>query len=162
VAANNNKAVHQVLVDADACPVKKEICEIAGEFGLTVRFVASISHHSRREQDYPHLHYHYVDNHSQAVDLAIMNRLKPGDIVVTQDIGLAAMVLGAGGRALTPRGYVFRPETIDDLLERRHLEAKARQAGKRTRGPKVFGSAERRNFIVSFRELIKDAVNFCS
>ncbi|MFZ3170874.1 MAG: YaiI/YqxD family protein [Carboxydocellales bacterium] len=160
VKANNNKAVSQILVDADACPVKKEICQIAGEFGLTVRLLVSIAHHSRQHLEYPEVYYHYVDNQDQAVDLAIMNRLQPGDIVVTQDIGLAAMVLGRRGRALTPRGYIFKSETIGELLEMRHIEAKARQAGQRTRGPKVFDSGERHNFIAAFRAIIKEAVNF--
>lgn len=156
MAANNIKAVQQVLVDADACPVKREIVAIAREFGLTVWFLASIAHHSSRLLGGPDVHWHFVDKGPQSVDLEILNRLHPGDVVVTQDIGLAALVLGGRGKALTPRGYVFDEATINGMLETRHLEAKARQAGKRCKGPKSFNSAERTSFSVSFRAILKE------
>ena len=66
----------------------------------------------------------------------MVNLSARGDLVVTQDWGLAAMVLGKGAAALSPTGRVFRKETIDFLLEERNLKAKHRRSGGRTRGPK--------------------------
>ncbi len=160
MVANNNMIVFRILVDADACPVKKEICETAAENGLEVYFIASIAHHSNQSLAYEQLKYLYVDNRSQAVDLAIMNNLRPGDVVVTQDIGLAAMVLGGKGCAISPRGYIFRQDNIDGLLETRHIEAKARQVRIRTKGPKPYDQQERQNFVSSFRAMIKKLLIF--
>lgn len=158
--ANNIMIVFRILVDADACPVKQEICELAAEYGLEVIFLASIAHHSQQQINYAHLKYIYVDNQSQAVDLAIMNQLQPGDIVVTQDIGLAAMVLGRGGQAISNRGMIFRQDNIESLLETRHFEARARQMGQRTKGPKPFTKLERKNFSTSLAAMIKKMLIF--
>ncbi len=82
----------------------------------------------------------------QATDLALANRARPGDVVVTQDWGLAALVLGRGCRAVSPGGYTYRPETIGFLLEEREIKARYRRGGGRTKGPRPRGAGDEARF----------------
>ena len=76
-----------------------------------------------------------VDKQKDSVDFALMNRLTKNDIVVTQDYGLAAMVLGKGARVLDQNGRVYTDDNIENLLMDRHMGQKIRRAGGRTKGP---------------------------
>jgi hypothetical protein len=122
----------KIIIDADATPKNAlGICRKAAmKFSVSLVTVASFNH--RIESD---LHV-VVGDASQETDLQVVNLSARGDLVVTQDWGLAAMVLGKGAAALSPTGRVFRKETIDFLLEERNLKAKHRRSGGRTRGPK--------------------------
>lgn len=122
----------RILVDADACPRSVlQIClKLAQKYGLTVWTVASFNHNIESD------HHIVVGNASQEADLKIMNLTEPGDIVITQDWGLAAMVLGKGAKCLSPTGREYNVATMDFLLEEREVKAKLRRAGGRTRGPK--------------------------
>jgi uncharacterized protein YaiI (UPF0178 family) len=84
--------------------------------------------------------------------------LQPGDVVVTQDIGLAAMVLGRGASALGPRGRIFHLATIDAELLVRHEEKKLRRAGGRHGGPRPFNDEDREHFIDSLERLLREAL----
>ncbi len=122
----------KILVDADACPKPVlQICfRLARKYNLAVWTVASFNHNIDSD------HHIVVGNASQEADLKIMNLTKPGDIVITQDWGLAAMVLGKGAKCLSPMGREYNIATMDFLLEEREVKAKLRRAGGRTRGPK--------------------------
>ncbi|MGV8082017.1 MAG: DUF188 domain-containing protein [Coriobacteriia bacterium] len=94
---------------------------------------------------------------SDAADFAIVERLEPADVVVTQDIGLAAMVLGRGARAIGPRGRVFSLATIDSDLEVRHAEKRERRAGRRTHGgPRAFEEEDRERFSTALERLLSE------
>jgi uncharacterized protein YaiI (UPF0178 family) len=123
----------KILVDADACPVKDIILDLAKQQKLKVIWVVSLNHYSRREDPVQVVG---VDALPQAVDIALINRVEPMDIVVTQDYGLAALVLGKKGKAISPTGYIFTERTLDSLLEKRHLRATARRAGFKIKGPR--------------------------
>jgi hypothetical protein len=104
-------------------------------YGFAVLTVASVNH---MHATWGPWHLHLVTGpEAEATDLAVANRARRGDVVVTQDWGLAALVLGRGCRAISPTGRVYRPDTIDLLLEERHLKAKFRRGGGRTRGPRA-------------------------
>ena len=122
----------RVIIDADACPksVRAIISDLTAVHGWEMVTVASFKHNIEGT----HLHI-TVGDESQAVDLAVINLAKKGDIVVTQDWGLAAVLLGKGAKVVSPSGRIYRDEKIDFLLEERHLKAKVRRAGGRTRGP---------------------------
>ena len=122
----------KILVDADACPkYALRICrETAQKYGVPLVTVANFNH--RIESD----HHIIVGNDPQEADLKIINSTEAGDIVVTQDWGLAAIVLGKGARCLSPAGREYRPDRIDFLLEERDIKAKFRRGGGRTKGPK--------------------------
>jgi len=121
----------RILVDADACPVKEIIVRLAMQRGIPVIMLIDTSHQ---------LHDGYsvvitVDKHADSVDFALMNMLTRDDIVVTQDFGLAAMVLGKGARAVHQNGFVYADDNIEKLLMNRHISAKIRRGGGRTKGP---------------------------
>jgi len=122
----------KILVDADACPRSAlQICtELGRRYNIPVWTVASFNHHI--ESDHPIV----VGDDSQEADTKILNLTETGDIVITGDWGLAAMVLGKGARCLSPAGREYRPEKIDFLLEEREAKARFRRGGGRTKGPK--------------------------
>jgi uncharacterized protein YaiI (UPF0178 family) len=122
----------KILVDADACPRSAlQICMRLGrEYNVPVWTVASFDHEIRSD------HHLVVGDDFQEADLKIMNLTEAGDLVVTSDWGLAAMVLGKGAKCLSPMGKEFRPEKMDFLLEEREVKAKFRRGGGRTKGPK--------------------------
>ena len=92
---------------------------------------------------------------ADSADFAIVERLQPGDVVVTQDIGLASMALGRGAAAIGVRGRVYTKATIDMDLFIRHEEKKVRRAGGRTRGPAAFTGEDRARFTRNLEELLR-------
>ncbi|ADL51119.1 YaiI/YqxD family protein [Clostridium cellulovorans] len=122
----------RILVDGDACPGKSFIEKAAKEYNIEVIIFCNISH--RIESDYSTVI--YVDNISQGVDIKIANEVKVGDIVVSQDYGVATIALGRKAYAINPRGYIFTNENIDRLLLERHINKKIRDSGGRTQNPK--------------------------
>jgi len=122
----------KILVDADACP--KSVLHICMDLGrkhsLPVWTVASFRHNIDSD------HHVVVGDDPQEVDVKVMNMTGQGDVVVTHDWGLAAMVLGKGARCLSPAGREFRSDRIEFLLEEREVKSKLRRSGGRTRGPK--------------------------
>jgi uncharacterized protein YaiI (UPF0178 family) len=140
----------KIIVDADATPKNAlEICRRAAkEFSLTLVTVASFNH--RIDSD----HHIVVGNTSQEADTRVVNITTLGDIVITQDWGLAAMVLGKGASVLSPVGRIFRENTIDFLLEEREIKARFRRGGGRTRGPKKRTAEDDLNFKKSLYYLL--------
>jgi uncharacterized protein YaiI (UPF0178 family) len=117
----------KILVDADACPVKHIIESVARASSVQVIWVASIEHNIVSQYGQVLV----VDHAPEAADLCIINHTRPRDIVVTQDIGLASLVLAKGARALTPNGKVLDEKNIDSLLAQRYINKKARRQGYR-------------------------------
>lgn len=115
----------KILVDADACPVKQIIESVASALKTEVIWVASIEHntHSQYGQVIR------VDNAPEAADLFIINHTEPGDIVVTQDLGLASLVLAKGAQPITPSGSILHEEGMENLLYQRYINKKARRQG---------------------------------
>lgn len=91
---------------------------------------------------------------ADSADFAIVERLQPDDVVVTQDIGLASMVLGRGAAAIGVRGRVYSRATIDMDLFIRHEEKKVRRTGGRTRGPAVFTNEDSERFARNLSALL--------
>jgi uncharacterized protein YaiI (UPF0178 family) len=122
----------KVIIDADAVPRKVlAICKkAAADFSIKLLTVASFNHLIESE------HHFMVSDEPQAADIRVANLTEPGDLVVTQDWGLAALVLSKGAIVLTPKGRVFKNNEIAFLLEERDTMARIRRGGKRTRGPK--------------------------
>lgn len=95
-----------------------------------------------------------VDPEPQAVDLVIANRVQEGDIVVTQDWGLAAIVLGKRAQAISPTGLVYTTDRIPFMLEQRNLLARHRRGGGRTKGPAARTAADDERFQRAFLHLL--------
>ena len=141
----------RILVDSDACPVKDIIWTEALHYGIPVIWVVSLAHIT----DFPGpAEVVRVDSGPEAVDLALINRAKPGDLVVTQDYGLADMALNRRALAISPRGRIYRRADMDRLLTERYIGAKIRRAGGRTRGPAKMTEGDRQCFRKSFTALL--------
>lgn len=121
----------RILVDADACPVKQIIVRLAKEKKIPVTMLIDTSH----ELNDGYSTIITVDKQADSVDFALMSLLKHEDVVVTQDYGLAAMVIGKGARAMNQNGLVFTDANMDKLLMERHIGGKIRRGGGRTKGP---------------------------
>lgn len=140
----------KIIVDADACPRNVlQICmELGQSYNVPVWTVASFNH--RIVSD----HHVTVGNASQEADIKILNLAEAGDVIVTQDWGLAAMVLGKKAQCLSPLGKAFSDETISFLLEEREVKAKLRRSGARTGGPRKRTAGEDRAFFVSLDAIL--------
>ncbi len=140
----------KILVDADACPRSVlQICmRLARKHDIQAWTVASFAHNI--ESDHPIV----VGDGFQEADMKIMNMTEPGDVIVTGDWGLAAMVLGRKARCLSPTGREFHPDKIDFLLEEREVKAKIRRSGGRTKGPKKRIPADDKRFENRLEEIL--------
>jgi uncharacterized protein len=121
----------KILIDADACPkaVLQYCLETGKKRNIPVLTVASFNHNIVSDNHIT------VGGTSQETDLKVINLTEAGDIVVTQDWGLASMVLTRKAGCISPAGREYRPETMDFLLEEREIKAKFRRSGGRTKGP---------------------------
>lgn len=156
-----------LFIDADACPVTREAIDAARRAGIPVVIAGNTTQNLERHirRDDPRapesarrgfwIDVLDVSVGADSADFAIVERLGPDDVVVTQDIGLASMALGRGAAAIGVRGHVFRRETIDMELFMRHEEKKIRRAGGRTRGPAAFTGEDRRRFRENLARLLR-------
>lgn len=145
----------KILVDADACPVKEIIEDIAEKYKIPVVMLIDTSH--ILFSDYSEIV--SVSKAPDAVDFALINRTDKGDIVVTQDYGVAAMALGKGAYAIHQSGKEYTNQNIDQMLMERHIAMKARRAGERVKGHmKKRTSIQDKYFAEAFDILCKKAV----
>ncbi len=140
-----------VYVDADACPVKREIISISRSYGLEVIFVAS---HAHKKNTPDQGRWVYVDSSKEAADLYIMNHVRSEDVLITQDIGLASLVLPKKVYAISPRGKAYKEESIVTALDYRYVAAKERRKGIYGKGPKPFTSKDRETFCYQFEKIL--------
>jgi len=142
----------QILVDADACPVKEIIIRLAKRRNISVTMLIDTSH----ELNDGYSRVITVDKQVDSVDYALMGLLTREDIVVTQDFGLAAMVLGKGAKAVNQNGLIFTNENIDKLLLERHIGQKVRRSGGRTKGPAKRTKEDDARFETAFEMLLSE------
>jgi len=143
----------KILVDADACPVKQIIVRIAKKNNIPVTMLCDTSH--VLNDGYSSII--TVDKHADSVDFALMALLSCEDIVVTQDFGLAAMVLGKGARVLNQNGLVYTDQNIDKLLYERHIGQKVRRGGGKTKGPAKRAKEDDERFETAFVGLVESS-----
>ncbi|MCR2820423.1 YaiI/YqxD family protein [Lederbergia panacisoli] len=141
-----------IYVDADACPVKSDIGLISKEFMIHVRYIASYDHIRKSVEESGE--WIFVDPGKDSADLYILNKIRQGDILITQDIGLASLALAKGVYALSARGTEYEEESIQTALDFRYLAAKERERGNYGKGPKPFTIQDRQNFQKSLRRLL--------
>ncbi len=116
----------KILVDADASPVLSIVEELAKKHGLELIIVKNYNHVI--SSDYGRVV--TVDNMKEAADLYIMNNCLAKDIIVTQDYGLAAMVIGKGSLVINQFGKIIDQDNIDFLLDQRHVKSQVRRQEK--------------------------------
>ncbi len=141
----------EIFVDADACPVKDETYVVATRYGLPVVLVANSRMHVPEGLGVELV---VVDQGPDAADDWIVEHVRPGDVVVTADLPLAARCLEAGARALGTNGRAFSEESIGDLLATRDLKSQLRETGLATGGPPPLSARDRSRFQAKLDELV--------
>ena len=145
-----------IYIDADACPVIRIAEGIARKHGIPVTLLCDTNH--QLTSDYSTIR--MIGAGADAVDLALINLCRRGDIVITQDYGVAALALGKGAKAIHQSGRQYTDENIDGLLMERHLAKKARRSGKHhLKGPARRTEEDDRRFAESFEHMIQEALN---
>lgn len=135
----------QVWVDADACPgVIREILFRAAERAQVQ--VTLVANQWLRTPPSRFIRSLQVPGGFDAADSEIVDRVQPGDLVVTQDIPLAARVLEKGAIALNPRGERYTPDNMAERLSMRNFMEELRGAGVQTGGPMAFHARDRQAF----------------
>ncbi len=144
----------QILVDADACPVVKIVEEIAKENNIPVTLVCDTNH--ILTSDYSNIK--IIGAGADAVDFAIVSLCQKGDLIVTQDYGVAAMILGKGCYGIHQSGRWYTNDNIDQMLMERHIAQKARKARKTSKhhlkGPRKRTTEDDEHFKQSLQKMI--------
>ena len=121
----------QILIDADGCPVVDLTLKFAKQHGIECVILCDTSHEFQKDGAETVT----VEKGADSVDFRIVNLVRAGDIVVTQDYGLAAMCLARKAVPISQNGLVFNDKNIEQLLFTRYVSKKIRNAGGRLKGP---------------------------
>ena len=144
--------IGEIYVDADACPVKKEIFKVAERHGLVVHVVSADIIALPRDETIRRV---VVGPAFDAADDWIAERAGPGDVVVTADVPLAGRCVKAGAAVVGPTGKVFDETSVGGQLATRNLMADLREAGVVTGGPRPFSDRDRSRFLSVLHETIE-------
>ncbi len=142
-----------LLIDADACPVVRISEQIAQKYDIPVTLLCDTNH--VLTSDYSEVV--VVGAGADAVDYKLISICHRGDIVVSQDYGVAAMALGKGAFAIHQSGKWYTNENIDQMLMERHLNKKARKDSHKNhvKGPKKRTAEDDARFAASLEKLIR-------
>jgi uncharacterized protein YaiI (UPF0178 family) len=146
----------EIYVDADACPVKAEVAEVAARHGLRVTFVANGGLRPSRD---PMVRNIVVGGSFDAADDWIVGALGPGDLVVTADVPLAKRCIDKGGSALGPTGRLFTTQNIGTAVAMRDLNQTLRESGAIKGYNAAFSGADRSRFRQALELEIRKALN---
>ncbi|WP_071131674.1 YaiI/YqxD family protein [Enterococcus timonensis] len=143
----------KILIDGDGCPVKKEIVSLAKKYQVPVTLVTSFDHYSQKNQttDFSTV---YVDRGADSADYKIVALAEKGDVCVTQDYGLASLLLAKGVTVFHQR-FQYQKETIDFLLQTRFVGQMLKKSGKHQKGPTPFTNADHQAFTILFENYLK-------
>ena len=145
----------RLFIDGDGSPVKEDVIDLASKKKLEVVIVTSVDHYTTKE--YPsNVQLVYVDRGTDSADFKIVGLIHRGDFLVTQDYGLASLVLPKGVRVFHQSGKEFDESNIGSLLEQRYHSGKMRKAGLRTRGPKPFKKDDHAAFRLAFEQALAE------
>lgn len=141
----------KVLIDADACPVVDIAVRLCREYQTQCLLFCDTAHEMQRDGAQTFV----FDKGVDSVDYALVNRIEPGDVVVTQDYGLASMCLAKNARVLHQDGWEYTPYNIDALLFQRHAAREYRAAGGRTKGPSKRKNTQNEAFSSALRKVLE-------
>lgn len=143
----------KIFVDADACPVINIIEKVAEEYGIEVTLFCDTNHILHSEYSKIKV----IGAGTDAVDFALVNSCQKGDVVITQDYGVAVMTLGRGAYAIHQSGKWYTDENIDGLLMQRHLVKKVRRTSSKhhLKGQRKRNKEDDIIFEKSFLQLIE-------
>jgi uncharacterized protein YaiI (UPF0178 family) len=143
-----------IIIDGDACPVVNSVIELTQETGIFVTIIRSFSHFST-QIDPEHVRTVYVDDGPESVDYKIVQLASSEDIVITQDYGLASLLLNKVRFVMHHKGFLFNDDNIQQLLDQRYINAQIRKQGGRHKGPPPFTKQDRQHFEYQFKLLIQ-------
>ena len=144
----------KLLIDGDGCPVVDPAVRLCRKYGVPCLILCDTAHEFHREGAQTLV----VDRGADSADYALVNRVCPGDIVITQDYGLASMCLARKARVLHQDGWAYTQDNMDALLFQRHQSGKLRRSGVRTRGPKKRTSVQNADFEKALDALLQTIV----
>ncbi|MDD2971556.1 MAG: YaiI/YqxD family protein [Lachnospiraceae bacterium] len=145
----------KIIVDADACPVTHIVERIAMEKEIDTLLICDTSH--VMQSTYSQVI--TVDKGADSADFMVIQKGSKGDVVVTQDYGVAAMALGKGMYAIHQSGKWYTNENIDEMLFERHMAKQARKSSKNhMKGPKKRTREDDQRFEASLRKLIESTL----
>lgn len=144
----------KVLIDADGCPVVDIAIRLCKTYTIPCLLLCDTSHELHRDDAETLV----FDKGADSVDYALVNRISPGDIVITQDYGLASMCLARSARILHQDGWEYTRDNIDALLLVRHDSWRVRAAGGRTKGPKKRAQGQNDAFAFALEKLLQTSV----
>ena len=139
-----------VYIDADGCPVVDITVKLCAEVGAECVIICDTAHHFEKSGAKTIT----VSQGNDSVDFALVNMVKRGNIVVTQDYALAAMCLAREAVPISQNGMVYNGDNIDALLMQRHTAKKIRMAGGRLKGPPKRTADQNKAFENALRELL--------
>lgn len=142
----------KVLIDADGCPVVDLAIKLCKTNKIEVILVCDTAHSFNKEN----VKTIVVDKGADSADFKLVNLISRGDIVITQDYGLAAMCLARKGKAINQNGMVYTNDNIDSLLFSRHITKKIRNSGGRLKGPSKRMQEQDLNFEKAFNNLLQE------
>ena len=142
----------RILIDADGCPVVDIAVKVAKRKNIECIILCDTSHAINKEG----VQTITVDKGNDSVDFVLVNLVKPKDIVITQDYGLAAMCLAMRALPMNQDGLVYTDHNIEQLLFSRHIGQKVRMAGGRTKGPSKRTHKQDADFEVVLINLIEN------
>lgn len=145
----------KILIDADGCPVIDIAIDIARKFDIEIILISDTSHLFNKQN----IEVIVLGKGNDAVDFAIINRVNKDDIVITQDYGLAAMVLAKNAYVINQNGWIYNNENIDQLLFTRYISKKARNSGERLKGQKKRTKENNIDFQNGLTDLCKKILN---
>lgn len=145
----------KVLIDADGCPVTDITIRLCQKFNLPCLLLCDTAHEFHRDGAQTLV----FDKGADSVDYALVNRIAPGDLVITQDYGLASMCLARSARVLHQDGWEYTLQNIDGLLFQRHNSRKLRNAGVRIKGPKRRTSQQDAAFESALNTILQTSVH---
>jgi len=139
-----------IFVDADACPVVGIVETIAEKYNISTTLLCDTNH--ILYSDYSEVI--VVGAGADAVDYKLISICHKGDVVVSQDYGVAAMALGKGAYAIHQSGKWYTNENIDQMLMERHLNKKVRRSSHHIKGPRKRTEDDDVRFAQSFEKII--------
>lgn len=141
----------KVLIDADACPVVDIALKLCRSRNISCVLLCDTAHILHREGAETLV----IDKGADSVDFALVNRTCSGDLVITQDYGLASMCLSRKARILHQDGWEYTVDNITALMEERHAARKYRAAGGRTKGPSKRTAAQDKAFAQALEAVLQ-------
>ena len=139
------------MIDADACPVVDIAIRLCKKAGVPCLLLCDTAHACFKDGAETLI----FDKGADSVDFALVNRAQSGDVVITQDYGLASMCLGRNARVLHQDGWEYTLDNISGLMEQRHASKKHRLAGGRTKGPAKRTKQQDEAFAQAFQQILQ-------